>query len=494
MRKLISILIIGLFFRALAGSPPGSVETYLNGRKLVIDKFAALTPVQRKQREEHSAMTANILFFRAQQARLRDEIQEARISESSLSRDWQKQAARITRQRKEAALRVMAQFERTPPHYAIRCMSDIDASDTSGEMKNFLTENLRVYSKSSGGALGNSGRLETEALSNLAVGPTRTRSAGQLILAEILNKPRTRPLARPRFSDAVLNNRLPKTLPPPMPTQAHVSKTEAKSLGAFGINPNRSVPAQKDLSDRFTIPKLQPPHTAMCAGYAISSDMETVLNNGALAQLYSVSPTYAYKALVESERGGTAPSGLCTLIKRNADPLAGVGSPDYSISQALQNLSGMPICSTDDQNASRLKTTQYYVSSFKSFNLQNPNLDYVKALISSGVTPMAVIGSERRQENENWIYLKSGGKYEHIVNIVGYGASRDPDCLNQTEYLIIRDSLGKTPIHYRVSATDFLRSTFQFHKVTRVNEDVLGRLNPLNSVGPKETRPAGAVK
>jgi hypothetical protein len=470
MKIFIHAILIFTVFLPLSGFANSDVDQHLAARKLLFEKFNKLSTQEKGQRGQDIAAQANQLFFKAQEARIKEEITKLIADEKSWKhRGWEKESAKKTRLAKEEALKVIRSLQAAPPKRAISCLSEITSTDTSSkDVLSFISKGNTSYSKSSSGSGSLFDSAEDKAWARL------TSKNSSPFRGKLTAEEQAELILENTIPSHLLRQRVSENSPAIVKTSIKLSATEIEGLKVFGVTAKDQVSSSSDYSHRFSAPKLQPPKTAMCAGYAISSDMESILNG--IIQTAKVSADYTYTILSQSQPDSEVKrAGLCNLIGVRADPLAGVAS----MANALETLTKSPTCSTNEESDHRLTKTQYNISSFKSLKVDNPSFDFFRELLSAGVTPMVVISSEKRKERENWLYLERGGEYKHIVNVVGYGKEREPNCLDNVDYLIVRDSLGKTPIHYRVSAEAFSVMAQEIHKVTGVKEDLLTRFNPL---------------
>jgi hypothetical protein len=91
-------------------------------------------------------------------------------------------------------------------------------------------------------------------------------------------------------------------------------------------------------------------------------------------------------------------------------------------------------------------------------------------LIDNGRPPIVVIDSDVRLTSPGWINIQPGSGITHVINVVGYGEDINPFTLCPTRYLLVRDSLGKEQIHYKIPADNFLEHTLEIHEISKVHE------------------------
>lgn len=133
--------------------------------------------------------------------------------------------------------------------------------------------------------------------------------------------------------------------------------------------------------------------------------------------------------------------------------MAGLGS----MKQTLLSLRSIQLC---EKSAAAMFTRKFRVEKFSLAEFgateKKPSFEFFKALVDSGHPPIVQVDSDKRNENSNWLEIESGGRSAHVLNVVGYDEVLDPLTLCFSKVFIVRDSLGKKTIEYRVSATNLI--------------------------------------
>ena len=232
---------------------------------------------------------------------------------------------------------------------------------------------------------------------------------------------------------------------------------------------------EKDLSALFSHPKSQMTSYA-CAGFAISSSLEFELRKWhQLDESSTVSPWVAYGTLRLDQLGKKSPG--CLELENSAEKMNALEYPFnegiFEIPKAVKALSKKKVCIIKEDSGSpavvgsvslRSSSVLYNRKGAVSFNL-------IKAMIDHEKPPVVFISSDKRHVIEDWMRVVSGGASGHLLMVVGYGESGiNPFTLKTEPYFILRDSLAKKPIHYRVSAKNFIKFTGFLLSITSVTK------------------------
>lgn len=276
-----------------------------------------------------------------------------------------------------------------------------------------------------------------------------------------------------------------------------------KLLQDLGISKVANPRKSNDLSNWFGEPTIQYDENgnkqATCAGHAIANNVAGALSRGKSLKLgrlnsASVSPdtTYALAKFHEGRAdsphdGAPDPSsaGYCDPKKYGADAYEGI----EDVGKTLAKMTEVPLCAKSTAEATR---DLYQVKKFVSAEfgpLDKPGFQAFKAMIDSGYTPIVHVDTETRTESAGWFELKtSAGGLEHVLNIVGYEEAIDPWTLCKTKVFIVRDSLGKRKVHYRVPVTNLIKHLKGVYQVTQV-EAVRPGSNRNGDGGPSRMSP-----
>ena len=98
---------------------------------------------------------------------------------------------------------------------------------------------------------------------------------------------------------------------------------------------------------------------------------------------------------------------------------------------------------------------------------------FFRILIDKGFPPTVSIDTDNRSENEGWLNISKNifaDNRSHVLTVVGYGEDINPKNLCQEKYLLVRDSLGKKLIHYKVPAKNLLAHLLGIYKITGVKD------------------------
>lgn len=103
------------------------------------------------------------------------------------------------------------------------------------------------------------------------------------------------------------------------------------------------------------------------------------------------------------------------------------------------------------------------------------DFDFYRLLLANGIPVTLAYNTDARYAVQDWFFpvdmaedSEVGG---HIVNVVGYGVERNPLDGQPTAYLLIRDSLQKEAMHFKVPAHQLLPRIQAAYRVTSVVKD-----------------------
>ncbi len=244
------------------------------------------------------------------------------------------------------------------------------------------------------------------------------------------------------------------------------STKKEKLLAELGIKKWRPSSTSRDLSAYYGAPKTQWREEypgVKCVGYAIAGDLEVELNRNKLTSLSNstVSGDLTYAVAKEAQGQGQRKG------KDYCDPSTYDDDSDGLLfPETFEALKHRPIC---------VGKQKYNITEFKFIELENGekqpfDYNFFRALIDNKMPPVISINSDSRTESADWISITNAGKYRHALNVVGYGEDIHPETLCKVHYFIVRDSLGKKLIHYKIRADNLLEHLDGVYKVTGVKE------------------------
>ncbi|MBK9037666.1 MAG: hypothetical protein IPL83_00620 [Bdellovibrionales bacterium] len=272
-------------------------------------------------------------------------------------------------------------------------------------------------------------------------------------------------------------------------------------LKETGISRSLSNRTSNNLSSWYSEPTTQWPEgtggkpSATCVGHAIASDATAAMyranwiKHPSINTPKGVSPDHTYAAAlmneINSDMHRRYPNLRPEQINWNypkPDPsMLGYCDPrlhDVSQYSGIQNIMDamvtftlVPLCS--NSKVSPVSASErYQIDKFSGIDFnpgdQLPNFDVIKAMIDSGHPPIVRITSDARFESADWLTITSQGSMHHVLNIVGYDKGIDPMTLCPTKYFIVRDSLGKKKIHYKVTANNLLRYIAGIYHISKI--------------------------
>lgn len=278
---------------------------------------------------------------------------------------------------------------------------------------------------------------------------------------------------------------------PPVPAVEYFDRKlfpkEASFLRELGITSWKPKSGETDLSKLYGPPKTQwrgQIPTAECVGFAIASDASSV------SKAAPISPEHTYAVMYNQDKKVPTkinPAGeeYCDPQSHSADETKGI----THMAEAIHSLKKAPICSTNNE--------LYVVDKFSALDFDHPknhNIEptYLKILIDNGYPPVLGMSSDARFEQEGWVFIQDSGKFRHAVNVVGYGKDIDPSTLCEVEYFLIRDSLGKKEMHYKVPAKNLLAHIDSVYKIASTKK-VDRNLKPIGTQISPPGPPANAT-
>lgn len=269
------------------------------------------------------------------------------------------------------------------------------------------------------------------------------------------------------------------------PLEAEFAGFRPKSadfLKQLGISPQGSPSKSRDLSHWYGEPTTQYDEKgnklATCVGHSIANNVSAALARKKILPMgrinsASVSVDHTY-ALAKFNEGEAAHRSGAKQLDPNAEGYCDAKAYDIvsdgieSVSATLNAMTTVPLCSKSSAEAS---TKKYQINKFASVAFsatEKPGFQFFKALIDNGYPPIVQINTDARNESGEWLQFKAFGEFEHVLNVVGYDEGVDPWTLCPTKYFIVRDSLGKRKIHYKVPAANLLSHLQSVYQVTDV--------------------------
>lgn len=249
-----------------------------------------------------------------------------------------------------------------------------------------------------------------------------------------------------------------------------------------GVSQTESAQKANDLSNLFG-----PPHTqwvdghptAMCVGFAIASNVMATLYKDNFIKIHAInapkdiSPEQTYAAANKFQQTAPLPDQnsktYCDPNTYNVSPFDGI----QSVTQSIALFEKVPLCSksTGKDNPELYKVDKFSAVEFAEADVK-PNFAIIKAMIDSGHPPIVGVDSDARTESAGWINIKSGGAYTHVLNVVGYNEGIDPVTLCPTKYFIVRDSMGKQEVHYKITAENLLGHLDGIYQISKVHRTI----------------------
>lgn len=261
-----------------------------------------------------------------------------------------------------------------------------------------------------------------------------------------------------------------------------------------------SARTSNDLSSWYSEPYTQWPEgggrpTATCVGHAIASNAMAALYKKnwikirAVNKPKDISPDHTYSAAKATEQNAEikkepsvsseevdrdypkpdpSKNGYCDPKSYEVSPYEGI----MSVTESIGAFKSIPLCSS-----SRTQTTKetYKVDKFSGveFDLgdKRPSFEVIKAMIDSGNPPILGVDSDARIENAGWLKITPRGVFRHVLNVVGYDEGIDPMTLCPTKYFIVRDSLGKQKVHYKIAANNLLDHMDGIYQISKIHSE-----------------------
>jgi hypothetical protein len=223
--------------------------------------------------------------------------------------------------------------------------------------------------------------------------------------------------------------------------------------------------------------------TATCAGHAIASNVMAAQYKNKLIKIRGItkpndiSPDQAYAMAKHQEikREGVLNATVETpdpSVKGYCDPAA-YGINPYEGMQnmvaAMTVFKTVPLCTKSQSQTTKdlFQIEKFSAAEFGPSD-KKPGFEFFKALIDSGNPPIVGVDSDSRIESAGWLTITSGGRFTHVMNVVGYDEGVDPMTLCPTKFFIVRDSMGKQKIHYKVAAENLLEHLDGVYHATKV--------------------------
>jgi hypothetical protein len=255
---------------------------------------------------------------------------------------------------------------------------------------------------------------------------------------------------------------------------------------ALGITSWMPMHDERDLSEHFPSSPLQKT-TLSCVGHAVASEVEHEIYK-LTNEVVSISGWYAYQVLqMYTERNLSPDIALETYDKQGdisldfqADHAVDLSGSVYMPfkSNALAYTSEFPEDIASINAYEPVAPTHYRIQesvelmtpNAQGINLDTPfNYDFFRIMIDHQKAPVVWISSESRMfHGEDWYEPLYGGGFSHMVVVVGYGVDEDPKDGKEKPYLLVRDSLVNKPIHYKVSAEEFVPLIIKVFKIVQV--------------------------
>ncbi|OQW50845.1 MAG: hypothetical protein A4S09_10990 [Proteobacteria bacterium SG_bin7] len=252
--------------------------------------------------------------------------------------------------------------------------------------------------------------------------------------------------------------------------KASSSPRKEKLLADLGIKKWRPTSTTRDLSSYFGAPKTQWRENdpgKKCVGYAISSDVEVELNRNKWTSVgnTTVSGDLTYAVAKEAQgQGENTGNEYC-------DPSTYIDDDDGLLfPETFEALKSKPICVGDK----KFNLTDFKFVELEEGETQPFDYDFFRTLIDNKMPPVISLDSDSRTESGEWITITKKGKYRHALNVVGYGEGIHPETLCKVHYFVVRDSLGKKLIHYKIRADNLLAHLDGVYKTTGVKEFTAG--------------------
>lgn len=258
--------------------------------------------------------------------------------------------------------------------------------------------------------------------------------------------------------------------------------TDHEYFKQLGISPKPNASKSRDLSHWYGVPTTQYDESgnklATCVGHAIANNVVGALARNKILPMgrfnsASVSVDHTY-ALAKFNEGEAEHRSGAKRISADADGYCDASAYTVfsegieSVSATLRSMTTVPLCSKSSAEAS---TKKYQIKKFASANFANgpkPGFQFFKTLIDNGYPPIVQINTDARNESGEWLQFKAFGEFDHVLNVVGYDEGIDPWTLCPTKYFIVRDSLGRKKIHYKVAAENLLSHLQSVYQVTEV--------------------------
>ena len=261
-------------------------------------------------------------------------------------------------------------------------------------------------------------------------------------------------------------------------------KTQSEFVGLFsllGINADQKTQSEfVDLSSLYGPVKSQGESKA-CVGFSMADDIYFELNhNGKIQRHETLSPFSVYRSL-QAYSQGNQPSH-CLISHSHERKLYGgwaEGDIGVNVGFLYENSNGLfqpSFCTMNDwgQDFYRQRDTsvvsQFRVTDYETYS-HKISFELIRALLDNNKPPILFVNTDIKRVTENWqeVLPSDDGRYGHTIVVVGYGMQgENPFTLKREPYFIVRDSLTRELIHYKVSAENLLEFTHVLIKVTGV--------------------------
>lgn len=94
----------------------------------------------------------------------------------------------------------------------------------------------------------------------------------------------------------------------------------------------------------------------------------------------------------------------------------------------------------------------------------------LKWILSSRKSPIVLIDSDARTQEEDWMRISPMGSVQHVMSLVGYGVEESPYTLKPTAYFLVRDPLVRSGRHVKIPADNLLSHLTGIIQPARVKE------------------------
>lgn len=470
--------------------------------KKLDDWFNSLSPSERSSILDEYIINRNRLFIVAQEKRMDYQLQSGDLNKIFGSTKGIKELRAEALQHRAAMKKISSHYLNNPDALKKELFEDLD--DIGLALPNDLKKKDADYSSlfapsisktSSSGS--NLLSLEAEAYSTSL--PSLNQSGSRIDIKKGIAQLRDmqRNILLPNYGMKSSCKKLDdSTIPLKDYFDSSKNSRIAKFLNELNVSQTLSPKKSNDLSSWYGEPTFQYPegtenYNATCVGHAIASNATAALykdNNikiNAINKPVSFNPDHVFALAKSNEQNASSLLKLpppkinsnsneyCNPSSFNANFYSGIIK---GVSKSISLFKKFPLCSTVKEGNELYKIDQFSAIELKDKDLK-PNFEVLKAMIDSGSPPMVGIDSDVRYEREGWLQINPRRELTHIVNVVGYDEGIDPWTLCPTKYFIVRDSLGKKKIHYKIAADNLLShidgmySISKLHKVAQLDQN-----------------------